>query len=52
MWLLTFVIMVREVNQTLCFDFKDTLMGGTQGDTSFSALDYDSTGNLVIGGSS
>ena len=37
----------------LCFGYKDTLMGGNNGAiTTFSTLDVDSSGNLVIGGSS
>ena len=37
----------------LCFGYKDTLMGGNTGAiTTFSTLDVDSAGNVVVGGGS
>lgn len=45
-----FRFLLNDSQEATCFDYKDMIMGGTSGTTSYSTLDYDGSSNIVVGG--
>jgi hypothetical protein len=45
-------LLLSSINAQTCFETRfPRVLGGTLGDTYFFAMDFDSAGNLAVGGS-